>query len=89
MISRFAGLPPLNGISETHPIIGHRVLHMENAAIVQIRLLEESDPPSIAAAFKIMGWNKSETQYRHYLQEQVAGTRTCFVAIVDGQFAGM
>ncbi len=66
----------------------HRVLHMENGETIQIRLLEESDPPSIAAAFKIMGWNKPETQYRRYLHEQVAGTRTCFVAIVDGQFAG-
>ena len=61
---------------------------MENGETVQIRILEESDPPSIAAAFEIMGWNKSETQYRRYLHEQAAGTRTCFVAIVDGQFAG-
>jgi GNAT superfamily N-acetyltransferase len=55
---------------------------------VHIRLLEGSDPPSIAAAFQNMGWNKPESQYRRYLREQVAGTRTCFVAIVDGQFAG-
>jgi hypothetical protein len=40
---------------------GHRVLHMENAETVQIRLLEESDPPSIAAAFTKMGWKKPET----------------------------
>ncbi len=66
----------------------HRVLHMENGETIQIRLLEESDPPSIAAAFKIMGWNKARDQYRRYLHEQVAETRTCFVAIVDGQFAG-
>ena len=68
--------------------VEHKVLHMENAATVQIRLLEESDPTSIAAAFKNMGWNKPETQYLRYLHEQIAGTRTCFVAIVDGQFAG-
>lgn len=61
---------------------------MENGKTIQIRLLEESDPPSIAAAFKIMGWNRSETQYRRYLQEQATGTRICFVAFVDGQFAG-
>jgi GNAT superfamily N-acetyltransferase len=67
---------------------GHKVLHMENAETVQIRLLEESDPPSIAAAFTNMGWNKPETQYRRYLHEQLAGTRTCFVGIIDGQFAG-
>jgi len=61
---------------------------MKNAENIQIRLLEESDPPSIAAAFKKMGWIKPETQFRGYLHEQVAGTRTCFVAIIDGQFAG-
>jgi len=60
---------------------------MENAKL-QIRLLEQSDPPGIAAAFKVMGWNKPETQYQRYLHEQVEGTRTCFVAILDEQFAG-
>jgi GNAT superfamily N-acetyltransferase len=67
---------------------GHKVLHMENAETVQIRLLEESDPPSIAAAFTNMGWNKPEAQYRRYLHEQLEGTRSCFVGIIDGQFAG-
>lgn len=61
---------------------------MEYRKTIQIRLLEESDPPSITAAFKVMGWNKSETQYRRYWHEQMAGTRTCFVAVVDGRFAG-
>ena len=61
---------------------------MGNAETVQIRLLEESDPPSIAAAFANMGWNKPEAQFRRYLHEQVVRTRTCFVAIIDGQFGG-
>ena len=61
---------------------------MENAETVQIRFLEESDPPSIAAAFTNMGWSKPETQYRRYLHEQLAGTRTCFVGNIDGQVAG-
>jgi len=61
---------------------------MENGEIIQIRLLEESDLQSIAVAFKNMGWKKSATMYRRYLYEQVAGIRTCFVAIVDGKFAG-
>jgi GNAT superfamily N-acetyltransferase len=63
------------------------VLPIENTAI-QIRPLEESDPPKIAASFKDMGWNKPEGQYRSYLCEQSAGTRTCFVATVEGEFAG-
>jgi GNAT superfamily N-acetyltransferase len=64
------------------------MLQMENAHTVQIRLLEESDPPIIAAAFTEMGWNKPEAQYRRYLHEQGAGTRTCYVGIIDGHFAG-
>lgn len=61
---------------------------MDNAESIHIRLLEKSDPPSMAAGFMNMGWCKPEIQYRRYLDEQVAGVRTCFVAIVDGQFAG-
>jgi hypothetical protein len=47
---------------------------VENAETIQIRLLEESDPPSITAAFKKMGWKKPKIQYQRYLQEQMAGT---------------
>ncbi len=61
---------------------------MKDVGSVQIRLLESSDPPSIAHAFQTIGWNKPESQYRRYLDEQMAGGRTCFVAVVDGQFAG-
>ena len=62
---------------------------MKDAESIHIRLLEEDDPPSIAAAFQNMGWNKPEGQYRRYLQEQAAGTRTCFVATVDGHDFGL
>ena len=61
---------------------------MKDAASVHIRLLEEGDPSRIATAFENIGWNKPAGQYRRCLQEQVAGTRTCFVATVDGPFAG-
>ncbi len=37
---------------------------MENAETIQIWLLEESAPPSIAAAFKKMEWKKPETHGR-------------------------
>src|SRR5262249_2142865 len=89
------GTPPRNshhkitrGYSRPLGEVRHRVLQMEKSETIRIRLLEESHPPSIAAAFKVMGWNKSQTQYRCYLHEQVAGTQTCFAAVVDGQFAG-
>lgn len=61
---------------------------MNRPQIIAIRPMNEDDPVAIAAAFAQMGWNKPEAQYRHYLDEQVAGNRTCFVANVDGQFAG-
>jgi hypothetical protein len=53
-----------------------------------IRLLNDHDSKVISAAFERMGWNKPEAQYRQYPGEQLAGTRTCFIAIVDGHFAG-
>jgi ribosomal protein S18 acetylase RimI-like enzyme len=42
----------------------------------------------IAAAFDEIGWNKPESQYRRYLDEQEAGTRDVLVATVGGEFAG-
>lgn len=35
-----------------------------------------------------IGWKKTEAQYRRYLEEQAAGLRVCWVAFVDGRFAG-
>ena len=61
---------------------------MDNTRNLTIRALCENDPPVIAAAFAQIGWNKTEAQYRQYLCEQSAGTRTCLVATAGGQFAG-
>jgi GNAT superfamily N-acetyltransferase len=69
-------------------VFRRRLLSVKDAESIHIRFLEEGDPPSITAAFQNMGWNKPEGQYRRYLHEQVEGARTCFVATVDGQFAG-
>jgi GNAT superfamily N-acetyltransferase len=60
----------------------------ESIEAVQIRLLNESDPPQIAAAFERIGWRKPEAQYRRYLREQAAGSRICLLATVQRQFAG-
>jgi hypothetical protein len=62
---------------------------VKGAESIHVRLLEKGDAPSIAAAFQNMGWNKPETQYERYSHEQVAGTRTCFVATFDGHLPGM
>jgi GNAT superfamily N-acetyltransferase len=56
--------------------------------VPQIRQLHVDDPAMIAAAFQRMGWNKTEDQYRRYLEEQASGRRVCRVAFVEGRFAG-
>lgn len=61
---------------------------MENVQNLSVRELDENDPPVIAAAFARMGWDKPEARYRQYLCEQLAGTRTCFIAVIGGHFAG-
>ena len=55
---------------------------------LDVRLLAQEDPPAIAAACQALGWKKTEAQYQRYLREQMRGTRTCFVARLDGEFAG-
>ena len=55
---------------------------------VEIRFLNESDPNTISAAFKDIGWGKPVAQYQRYLAEQAAGKRLCLVATVNRQFAG-
>lgn len=60
----------------------------EMAHDLEIRLLRDDDPEIISEAFKDIGWGKPVTQYQRYLKEQAAGTRTCFVAAVENQFAG-
>lgn len=56
--------------------------------LFQIRPLQDNDPATLAAAFKRIGWKKTEALYRRYLEEQAAGRRVCRVAFVDGRFAG-
>ncbi|WP_410785254.1 GNAT family N-acetyltransferase [Kribbella sp. C-35] len=55
---------------------------------LEIRPLRVEDPPVIAAAFDEIGWNKPESQYRRYLDEQEAGTRDVLIATAGGEFAG-
>ena len=53
-----------------------------------IRLLEQQDIASIAAAFTALGWNKPASQYERYLAEQEANERVVLVALIDDDFAG-
>lgn len=54
----------------------------------QIRPLNDSDPQVMASAFSSIGWVKPVTQFQRYLAEQLAGSRLCLVAAVNGHFAG-
>jgi GNAT superfamily N-acetyltransferase len=55
---------------------------------IQIRSLNQHDPPVIEAAFASIGSVKPEAKYQLYLEQEAAGNRTCLVATVDGKFAG-
>jgi len=55
---------------------------------LEIRLLNEHDPEVISRAFQRAGIGKTVSQYQRYIAEQTAGTRICFVATVNNQFAG-
>lgn len=57
-------------------------------AEVQIRLLESTDIPEIAAAFEELGWNKPASQYTRYLMEQSLKMREMYIARLQGKFSG-
>ncbi|HYL92629.1 MAG TPA: GNAT family N-acetyltransferase [Alphaproteobacteria bacterium] len=61
---------------------------MKVSDAIQVRSLNQDDPPVIAAAFASVGSVKPEAKYRRYLDEEAAGSRTCLVATVDAVFAG-
>ena len=65
-----------------------RVFHMKTFGAIQIRSLNQHDPPVIAAAFASVGSVKPEANYHLYLEQEATGSRTCLVATVDGEFAG-
>jgi GNAT superfamily N-acetyltransferase len=53
-----------------------------------IRMMDESDPETISAAFTAIGWHKPPTLYQRYLAEQEEGRLLAFVAEWRGEFAG-
>ncbi len=53
-----------------------------------IRMMDESDPETISAAFTAIGWHKPTALYQRYLAEQEEGRRLAFVAEWRGGFAG-
>ncbi|MEE8353507.1 MAG: GNAT family N-acetyltransferase [Dehalococcoidales bacterium] len=55
---------------------------------IAIRPFEAADVETITAAFAAIGWHRTESQYRRYLEEQVRGERVVLVAHLDGSFVG-
>lgn len=53
-----------------------------------IRVMDQSDPEPISAAFTALGWHKPATMFQRYLAEQAEGQRLAFVAEWHGKFAG-
>jgi GNAT superfamily N-acetyltransferase len=64
------------------------MFQMKMFGAIQIRPLDQHDPPVIAAAFARIGSIKPEAKYQMYLEQEAAGSRTSLVATVDGEFAG-
>ena len=53
-----------------------------------IRLMDESDPEMMSAAFTALGWHKPPEMYQRYLAEQEEGRLVAFLAEWRGEFAG-
>ena len=59
---------------------------MIDLSTFQIRQMRQDDAPALATAFADM--NKTLAQYERYWQENVAGSRVTFVALLDGAVVG-
>jgi GNAT superfamily N-acetyltransferase len=59
---------------------------MVDLRTLQIRRMQASDPPLMAAAFADM--SKTQSQYERYWRENVAGQRVTLVAELDGHVVG-
>lgn len=53
-----------------------------------IRLFDNKDIPEITRAFEEIGWNKPAALYEQYFMEQTFKTRSVYIALVKGIFAG-
>ena len=56
--------------------------------MLELRQLLPSDVADISAAFALLGWNKSASQYERYLDEAAQGVRTTIIARLDSLFVG-
>jgi len=62
--------------------------HQGVASALDIRSLHRADAAALSAAFAAIGWSKPAEQFVRYASEADTGTRTSWVATVDGEMAG-
>jgi ribosomal protein S18 acetylase RimI-like enzyme len=55
---------------------------------LEIKALALQDFEEMTAGFRKLGWDKPRSRYEAYYDEQVAGSRSVFVARVRGEIAG-
>ena len=55
---------------------------------LSIRKIEPCDIQVISSAFTAIGWNKPESQYRRYYEEQKEQKRIVLLAFLNEEFAG-
>jgi len=76
--------------AQVNALLTGRARRMAALVTVQlvIRLMDESDPETVSAAFTALGWDKSPEMYQRYLAEQEEGRRLAFLAQWGGELAG-
>jgi GNAT superfamily N-acetyltransferase len=55
---------------------------------LHLHLLDDTDPPVMAAAFLGIGWVKPAALFQRYLLEQASAARSCWVANINNDVAG-
>jgi ubiquinone/menaquinone biosynthesis C-methylase UbiE/GNAT superfamily N-acetyltransferase len=64
----------------------HWMVFRKGPQSLQIRRMQEDDPPAMATAFADM--NKPQTQYERYWRENLDGKRVTLVGLLDGKIVG-
>lgn len=55
---------------------------------ISTRHLDQNDIPLIVSAFAQIGWDKPDSLYQGYLEEQKKGERCVWISFKDNDFAG-
>ncbi|WP_367606755.1 GNAT family N-acetyltransferase [Legionella sp. W05-934-2] len=55
---------------------------------ISIRRMNEQDIPTIMESIQVLDWNRDDSVYRQYLEEQHQGLREVYVALYHDLFAG-